>query len=140
MTYPLLAARAIIGAAALALSTLAALHVVRPDLNPSSTMISQYARGPHGWAMGLCFAAFAASSACLFALLVTHMPPLVGRIGLALLLAASVGSRWVGAVSGLAQPVRRGGLWCVVNGRRVAAGSLIQSGSMVAVRRRGRLK
>ena len=91
MTYSLLAARAVIGAAALALITLAVLHVVRPDLNPSSTMISQYARGPHGWAMGLCFAAFAAGSACLFALLVTHMPPLVGRIGLAFLLAASVG-------------------------------------------------
>lgn len=91
MTETGLAARAVIGAAALALSTLAALHVARPDLNPSSTMISQYARGPHGWAMGLCFAAFAAGSACLFALLVTHTSPPVGRIGLALLLAASVG-------------------------------------------------
>ena len=91
MTYSLLAARAAIGAAALALIALAALHILKPDIHPSRTMISQYALGRHGWVMALCFAAFGAASACLFAALIAHVPSLLGRIGLAFLLAAAVG-------------------------------------------------
>jgi hypothetical protein len=91
MTYSLLAARAAIGAAALALIALAALHILKPDLDPSRSMISQYALGRHGWVMALSFAAFAAASACLLAALVPAAPSLLGRIGLAFLLAASVG-------------------------------------------------
>jgi hypothetical protein len=75
----------------MALIALAALHVLKPDLDPSRTMISQYALGPYGWIMALCFAAFAAGSACLFAALVADVPSLLGRIGLAFLLAASAG-------------------------------------------------
>jgi hypothetical protein len=41
MTYSVLAARAVIGAAALALIALAALHILKPDVHPSRTMISQ---------------------------------------------------------------------------------------------------
>jgi hypothetical protein len=91
MTYSILAARAVIGAAALALIALAALHILKPDLDPSRTMISQYALGPYGWIMALCFAAFAAASACLFAALIADVPSILGRIGLVVLLAASVG-------------------------------------------------
>jgi hypothetical protein len=91
MTYSSLAARAVIGAAALALIALAALHILKPDIDPSRTMISQYALGPYGWVMALCFAAFAAGSGCLFAALIAHVPSLLGRIGLAFLLAAAVG-------------------------------------------------
>jgi len=87
----MVAARMGIGAAALALLALAALHVIRPDVHPSRTMISQYALGRHGWVMALCFAAFAAATACLFAALVLELPSLLGRIGLAFLLAAAVG-------------------------------------------------
>ena len=62
-----------IGAAAVALGALAILHLVRPDLEPSSHMISEYAIGPHGYLMTLSFAAFAISSATLFvALLRSH--------------------------------------------------------------------
>jgi Protein of unknown function (DUF998) len=91
MTYSLLAARAVIGAAALAIVTLAALHILKPDIHPSRTMISQYALGRHGWVMALCFAAFGAASGCLFVALITYVPSLLGRIGLALLLAAAIG-------------------------------------------------
>ena len=79
------------GAAALALIALATLHVLKPEIHPSRTMISQYAVGRHGWVMALCFAAFSAASACLFAGLIAHMPSLLGRIGLAFLLLAAVG-------------------------------------------------
>jgi hypothetical protein len=91
MTYSLLAARAVIGAAALALIALAALHILKPDVHPSRTMISQYALGRHGWVMALCFAAFGAASGCLFAALIAHVLSLLGRIGLAFLLATAVG-------------------------------------------------
>jgi Protein of unknown function (DUF998) len=91
MTYSLLAARAVVGAAALALIALAALHILKPEVRPSRNMISLYALGRHGWVMALCFAAFGAASACLFAALTGHVPSLLGRTGLAFLLAAAVG-------------------------------------------------
>jgi len=89
--YSLFAARTAIGAEALALIALAALHILKPEVRPSRNMISLYALGRHGWVMALCFAAFAASSASLFAALIAHLPSLLGRIGLAFLLAAAVG-------------------------------------------------
>jgi hypothetical protein len=91
MSDSVFAARAVIGAAALALIALAALHILKRELDPSRTMISQYALGPYGWVMALCFVAFGAGSACLFAALIGHVPSLLGRIGLALWLAAAVG-------------------------------------------------
>jgi len=91
MTYPLLAARAVIGATALALVALAALHVLKPELDPARNMISQYALGRYGWVMALCFAAFAAGSGCLFAALIGHASSLLSRIGLIALLTATVG-------------------------------------------------
>jgi hypothetical protein len=54
MTYSVLAARGVIGSAALAVFALAALHILKPDVHPSRTMISQYALGRHGWVMALC--------------------------------------------------------------------------------------
>ena len=91
MTYSVLAARAAVGAAVLALIALAALHVLKPDLDPRRTMISQYALGRHGWVMALCFAAFSAGSACLFIALVGRVPSVLGFVGLAFLLTAAVG-------------------------------------------------
>jgi hypothetical protein len=90
MTYSSLAARAVIGAAALALIALASLHILKPDINPSRNMISQYARGRHGWVMALCFAAFGAAAACLFVALVARVPSFLGCIGLAFLLTDAV--------------------------------------------------
>src|SRR5262249_35676207 len=43
------------------------------------------------WVMALCFAAFAIATACLFAALIAHVSSLLGGIGLAFLLLASIG-------------------------------------------------
>lgn len=91
MTYSPIAARAAVGAAALALVALAVLHVLKPDVQPGRSMISMYALGRHGWLMALCFAAFAAASACLFAALLANVGSVLGRIGLVFLVAAAVG-------------------------------------------------
>jgi hypothetical protein len=91
MTLSIFAARASIGAAVLALVALAALHILKPEIHPSRAMISQYALGRHGWVMALCFAAFAAASACLFAALVPQLQSLPSRIGLGFLLSAALG-------------------------------------------------
>ena len=85
------AARAAIVAAAVSLVTLAALHILKPDLHPSRTMISQYALGPYGRVMALCFAAFGGASGSLAVAMVPHVRSLGGRIGIALLLTAAVG-------------------------------------------------
>lgn len=91
LSYVVTVARAGAGAAVLALTALAALHALKPEVRPSSTMISQYALGRHGWLMSLCFAAFAAASACLFVALLADVPTLLGRVGLAFLLSCAVG-------------------------------------------------
>lgn len=87
----MLAARAAIGSAALALMVLAVVHVLKRDLDPSRTMISRYALGPYGWLMALCFAAWAAASALLFVALATRASSSLDRVGQSLLLAAGVG-------------------------------------------------
>jgi hypothetical protein len=91
MTYSAIAARVAIGSATLALAALAALHLLKPDLHPSRTMISQYALGRFGWVMAVCFAVFGVGSASLFVALMPHAPSLLARIGLAFLLIAAVG-------------------------------------------------
>ena len=85
-----LAARLAIGAAATALATLVLLLPLRPELSPSSHMISEYAVGAWGWVMTLCFAAFATSSASLLALAWSRVKTL-GRIGLVFLALAAIG-------------------------------------------------
>jgi uncharacterized protein DUF998 len=84
-------ARAGIAMAIFAIVALAVLHALKRDIRPSSTMISQYALGRHGWLMSACFAAFAAASACLFVALLASVPTLLGRVGLAFLLSCAVG-------------------------------------------------
>ena len=85
------AARATIAAAAVSLVALIALHILKPELHPSRTMISRYALGPYGWIMALCFAAFGMASGSLAVAMVPHVRAPSGRIGIALLLTAAVG-------------------------------------------------
>jgi hypothetical protein len=85
------AARATIAAAAVSLVALIALHILKPELHPSRTMISRYALGPYGWIMALCFAAFGMASGSLAVAMVPHVRAPGGRIGIALLLTAAVG-------------------------------------------------
>ena len=86
----MLAARAAIGSAALALLALAVVHLLKRDLDPSRTMISRYTLGPYGWVMALC-SPHAAASALLFVALAPRASSSLDRVGQILLLAASVG-------------------------------------------------
>jgi hypothetical protein len=86
-----IAARSAIGAAVVATLALVLLHMARRDLDPGWHVISEYAVGAHGWIMALSFAAFAVASGSLFVALMGYVPTLMGKIGLALLLAAAIG-------------------------------------------------
>jgi hypothetical protein len=85
-----LAARAAAGFAVLALLSLAALHIVQPDIPLGTSMISQYALGHHGWLMNLCFAAFSAASLALLVALI-GVKTILARVGLVLLLLTALG-------------------------------------------------
>jgi hypothetical protein len=84
-----MAAHAVVGAAALAIIALAALHLLKRDIHPSRTMISQYALGRHGWLMAVCFTAFGIASASLAVALRTSDAP-ASPVGLGLLLLAAI--------------------------------------------------
>lgn len=86
-----ISARGAIGAAGLALLALGALHILRPDLDPSRQMISEYAIGRFGWLMTVCFALFATASGTLFVALMGNTSTFVARIGLIFLLVAATG-------------------------------------------------
>lgn len=90
-TMSLTAARIAFAGGATSLALLAALHVLRRDLAPSSHMVSEYAVGAHGWVMGLCFLALAIGCASLFVVVRPAATTLAGKIGLAFLVAAVVG-------------------------------------------------
>jgi uncharacterized protein DUF998 len=90
VTTSSLLAAAVVATAAPALLALAALHVLKPDIHPARSMISQYALGRYGWLMVLFFGGLAAASGCLLVALIPHESSVLGRTGLALLLAAAV--------------------------------------------------
>ncbi len=92
-----IAARASIAAAVAAVLALALLHLVRADLQPSRHMISEYAVGPNGWIMGVCFAAFAVASLALVISLLGVVRTPLGWAGLAALAAAAIGLSLGGA-------------------------------------------
>jgi hypothetical protein len=89
-TGPLSGRIAIVGAAGFA-SALFALHLLRPDLDPSWTVISAYALGEWGWLMTTAFLMLAIGCASLAVQLSTRIRSVVGRFGLALLVASAVG-------------------------------------------------
>jgi hypothetical protein len=78
------------GAATFAL-LLAALHFIKPELNPSWHFISEYAIGEYGWIMVLAFLSLALSYVSLFSALRSQLQTIAGRIGLALLLVSALG-------------------------------------------------
>jgi len=85
------AARLSFATAATFLVLLAALHVLKAELDPSWRVISEYAIGEHGWIMVLAFLSLAVSNVALFAAIRSQVRTVSGRIGLALLLAGTVG-------------------------------------------------
>jgi hypothetical membrane protein len=82
--------------AILSLLLIAALHALKPEFDPAWRFLSEYANGRFGWAMRLSFFSMAISCASLFLAVRGDVKTLAGNIGLAFLLAASVGLTMAG--------------------------------------------
>lgn len=85
------AARLSLAAAATFLVLLAALHFIKPELDPSWRMVSEYEIGRYGWVMSLAFLSLALSCATLFVAIRSQIRTTGGRVGLALLLVCAIG-------------------------------------------------
>src|ERR671910_539948 len=70
---------------------LAALHFIKPELDPSWHFISEYAIGEYGWIMVLAFLSLALSHVSLFVAIRSQLRTIGGRIGLAFLLVSAFG-------------------------------------------------
>jgi hypothetical protein len=70
---------------------LSALHVLKPEIDPSWRFISEYAIGAFGWMMSLAFMAFATGFAALFAALRPSLSGIAGRVGGGALLISAAG-------------------------------------------------
>lgn len=79
------------GAAIAFLLILAILHVLRPDLDPTWRVISEYALGPYGWMMQAAFLALALATAALGVAAYAQVRTLGGYLGLVLLFVTAVG-------------------------------------------------
>ncbi len=84
------AARVSMAGTGLFLVLLALLHALRADLDPTWTVISEYALGKHGWVMTVAFLSLAAGCGGLIVGLWPRVKVL-GRIGLVLLAACGAG-------------------------------------------------
>ena len=87
----LTAARLSLGAVVTFLVLLAALHLIKPELDPSWHFISEYAIKDYGWLIALAFCSLAFSFIALFFALRSHLQTIVGWIGLALLWVSATG-------------------------------------------------
>jgi hypothetical protein len=79
------AAKLSFGAAIAFLVLLAALHFLKPELDPSWHMISEYSIGKHGWIMQLAFLSLTFGLFALFFAISSQVQTIGGRIGLWLL-------------------------------------------------------
>ena len=84
-------ARLSFAAAALFVVLLAALHIVKPELDPSWRFISEYAIGDKGWIMDVAFLSLAVSFIALFVAIRSQVRTTAGRVGLAMLLISAAG-------------------------------------------------
>ena len=82
----LAAARVSFAAAAAFVVLLVGLHILKPDLDPSWRMGSEYAIGDYGWVMTIALFSIALSCVALFAALRSEIETVGGRIALGLLL------------------------------------------------------
>ncbi len=79
------AARISFVAAIACLVLLAALHIIKPEFEPSWHFVSEYAIGKYGWVMKLSFFSWAISCITLFTAVRSQIRTTGGKIGLALL-------------------------------------------------------
>lgn len=84
-------AQASITAVIIFLALLGTIHIIKPEIDPSWRVISEYEIGRFGWLMQIAFFFLAAASLSLFIALKSHLKSLTGRIGLVLLLITVVG-------------------------------------------------
>jgi hypothetical protein len=70
---------------------LAALHFIKPELDPSWHFISEYAIGEYGWIMVLAFLSLTLSYVSLFVAIRSQLRTIAGRIGLVLLVVSALG-------------------------------------------------
>jgi len=70
---------------------LAALHFIKPELDPSWHFISEYAIGDYGWMMVLAFLSLTLSYVSLVVAIRSQLRTIAGRIGLTLLLVSALG-------------------------------------------------
>ena len=78
-------------AAVAALLSLATLHVLSPEFDPSWRMVSEYANGRYGWVLSLMFATWGVSSWALAYALWPQVRTMPGKVGLGLLTIAGIG-------------------------------------------------
>jgi hypothetical protein len=70
---------------------LAALHFIKPELDPSWRMVSEYEIGRYGWVMVLAFLSLALSCVSLFVAIRSQIRTTGGKVGLVLLLVSALG-------------------------------------------------
>jgi Protein of unknown function (DUF998) len=85
------AARISVAATGLFLALLAGLHALKPEVDPSWRMISEYEIGRFGWLMQMAFFLWALGNASLFVAIRSHVRSTFGNVGLTLLLVVAVG-------------------------------------------------
>lgn len=73
-------------AAAGVAATIAVLHAVKPELDPSWRFVSEYATGRHAWIMQLAFLVWAAGAAALAVALRRAVASRAGRVGVIVLM------------------------------------------------------
>ena len=85
------ASRISLASGALFVILLAALHIVKPDLDPSWSVVSEYALGEYGWIMTIAFLSLGICAVSLFVAIRSQVQTLGGRIGLIFLLVGAAG-------------------------------------------------
>ena len=85
------AARLSLATSAAFLVLLFALHLVKPGLDPSWRMVSEYEVGHHGWVMQFAFLFLASGCVALFVAIRSQVRTTSGRVGLAFLLLSAAG-------------------------------------------------
>jgi hypothetical protein len=85
------AARSASAAGAATILLLAILHLLSPEFNPATRMVSEYALGNYGWVLSLLFLTWAVSCVSLFFAIRSQVGTLWGKVGLGFLLLSALG-------------------------------------------------
>jgi hypothetical protein len=85
------AARLSFASGAATITLLGALHILSPEFDPATRMVSEYALGRYSWVLSLMFLVWALSTIMLFFAIQPHIRSVGGKIGLSLLLISALG-------------------------------------------------